>query len=61
MLKNAFPEKVLPVIPINIDVPEAFSRRLPVHRFNPDAPATKAYAQVTREVIRRGKEEKAPA
>lgn len=54
MLHKAFPEKILPVIPINIDVPEAFSRRLPVHRFNPDAPATKAYASVTKEVIRRG-------
>ncbi len=61
MLHRAFQEKILPEIPINIDVPEAFSRRLPVHKFNPDAPATKAYASVTREVIRRGKEEKAPA
>lgn len=61
MLQNAFPKKVFPAIPINIDVPEAFSRRLPVHQFNPDAPATKAYAVVTMEVIRRGKEEKAPA
>lgn len=60
-LHAAFPEKILPVIPINIDVPEAFSRRLPVHRYNPDAAATKAYALVTKEVIRRGKEEKAPA
>jgi len=57
MLRKAFPGKLLPEIPINIHVPEAFSRRMPVHRYNSDASAARAYIEVTKEVIRRVQEE----
>lgn len=40
-------------VPLNTDVPEAYNARLPIHRYNASAPATKAYAAVTKEVINR--------
>ncbi len=60
LLRDAFPEKVLPPVPQNIDVQEAYARRVPVHHYNSRAPAASAYASVTVEVIKRVKE-KTPA
>jgi chromosome partitioning protein len=40
-------------VPLNTDIPEAYNARLPVHRYNPGAPATRAYVAVTKEVMNR--------
>jgi chromosome partitioning protein len=59
-LRNHFGDMMLPSIPQNVDVQEAFGRRVPVYFYNPRAPAAEAYGKVTMEVIKRVKE-KAPA
>jgi chromosome partitioning protein len=65
-IKNEFGRKpeligmMLPPIPQNVDVQEAFGRRVPVHFYDPRAPAAEAYGKVTMEVMRRVKE-KVPA
>jgi chromosome partitioning protein len=44
-------------IPLNTDIPEAYNAALPIHRYNASAPATKAYAAVAKEVLRRVQKE----
>lgn len=60
VLKKHFGELLLSPIPQNIDVQEAFGKRVPVYFFNPRAPAAEAYGKITMEVMKRVKE-KAPA
>jgi len=52
-LRQKFRGLLFEPIPLNTDIPEAYNAYLPVHRYNASAPATKAYAAVTREVIKR--------
>lgn len=59
-LKKRFGDLMLPAIPQNIDVQEAFGKRVPVYYFNSRAPGAVAYGRVTMEVMKRVKE-KAPA
>ena len=59
LLRNAFPDKVLTPVPQNVDVQEAFARRVPVYEYNPHAASAAAYASVTMEVIKRVKEKRA--
>jgi len=40
-------------VPLNTDIPEAYNARLPIHRYNASAPATKAYVAATKEVMNR--------
>jgi chromosome partitioning protein len=44
-------------IPLNTDIPEAYNAFLSIHRYNASAPATKAYAAVTKEVLKRAQKE----
>jgi chromosome partitioning protein len=52
-LRNRFRNILFDPIPLNTDIPEAYNANLPIHRYNSSAPATKAYAAVTMEVMRR--------
>jgi len=59
-LRKHFGDLLLSPIPQNIDVQEAFARRIPVYFYNKSAPAAEAYGKVTMEVMKRVKE-KTPA
>ncbi len=48
---------MLDPVPLNTDIPEAYQAKLPVHRYNASAPATKAYAAVAKEVMKRVQKE----
>jgi cellulose biosynthesis protein BcsQ len=52
-LQDKFRGLLFEPVPLNTDIPEAYNANLPVHRFNPSAPATKAYAAATKEVLKR--------
>jgi chromosome partitioning protein len=57
MLRKRFGPLVFEPIPLNTDVQEAYKARLPIHRYNPSAPAVKAYASMTAEVMKRVQKE----
>jgi chromosome partitioning protein len=52
-LRQKFRGLLFEPVPLNTDVPEAYHAKLPIHRYNASAPATKAYAAVTLEVMNR--------
>lgn len=56
-LQSKFHGLLFEPIPLNTDIPEAYNANLPVHRYNAGAPATKAYAAVTKEVLKRVQKE----
>jgi chromosome partitioning protein len=58
MLIKRFGSLVFNPIPMNTDVQEAYKARTPIHRYNPSAPAVRAYASLTSEVIKRAQKEK---
>ena len=57
-LQGKFRGLLFEPIPLNTDIPEANNANLPIHRYNAGAPATKAYASVTKEVLKRVKKAK---
>lgn len=52
-LRKKFGSYVFEPIPQNTDVPEAYDAHLPIHHYNPSAPASLCYQEFTNEVIRR--------
>jgi chromosome partitioning protein len=52
-LHERFHNLLFEPIPLNTDIPEAYNASLPIHRYNASAPATRAYAAVTKEVLKR--------
>jgi cellulose biosynthesis protein BcsQ len=56
-LHKRFRGLMLEPVPLNTDIPEAYQAKLPVHRYNASAPATKAYAAVAKEVMNRAQKE----
>lgn len=56
-LQQKFHGLLLEPVPLNTDIPEAYNANLPIHRYNASAPATKAYALVTKEVLKRAQKE----
>ena len=56
-LHKKFRGLLLEPVPLNTDIPEAYQAKLPVHRYNASAPATKAYTAVAKEVMNRVQKE----
>jgi cellulose biosynthesis protein BcsQ len=57
MLRKRFGALVFEPIPLNTDVQEAYKARLPIHRYNPSAPAVRSYTSLTAEVMKRVQKE----